>query len=231
MYELLVSSPLYVLLFGIAFWFVLALAGAKSLLAMERIEPRRVQESEARSILADLLSQGFVEPQWLDEHSYEPIGVFQHGLTHLAVWQRNHERTYLGIYLAPRGKRLADIETIFEHGGGLVTCTSSEVQLLPSPPGHWKQSFSVHCVAGLHRHHEEGLQFLTEVTGARPSRERIAVEDEIISTTREKCRFARSFPLWFLRIPYWYFIRCPRMHGKSIRQQHKSQDPALLTAR
>jgi len=226
----LLYLPLYGLLLAIGLWVLISWAGARSVNALENIRLERLPEAAARPILAEMLSHDFVDPEWLDEHSYEPLGVFRHGMIHLAVWQRRHERTYLAIYLAANRRRLADVETMFDDGGGLQTGSTSETHVVPPRPNHWKQSFSVKQLMELHQHHEEGLAFLKNAIGQRPGQREKPVEDEIIESSRATCHFVRSIPLWPLRMPYWYFVRRHRLHGMGVRQQFEILQPERVLA-
>jgi len=226
----LLYLPLSGLLIGIALWILISWAGARSVNALENIRLERLQEAKARPILAEMLSHDFVDPKWLDEHYYEPLGVFRQGIIYMAVWQRGHERTYLAIYLAANRRRLADVETMFDDDGGLQTGSTSETHVVPPRPNHWKQSFSVKQLTELHQHHEEGLAFLQDTIGARPGQQEIPVEEEIIEGSRATCHFVRSIPLWPLRMPYWYFVRRHRLHGIGVRQQFESRRPERALA-
>lgn len=223
----LLQFPFLLPFIFVIIWLRLCWSGARSLLATEKAAVTRLSEAESRAILTELLSQDIADPEWLKDAAFQPVGVFRQSLRPnevvMVVWQRKPERTYLTFYRILGQFRVMDIETMFDGDGGLATLNVPDGHIFPAQCGYWKQCFQISNLSELCRLHDEGLDFLAQRTSAQPSKATIKIEDEIKNGVEKKCAFVRSIPFWFLRIPYWYFLRRRRLFGKSVREQYQTE--------
>jgi hypothetical protein len=216
-------------------WIAISLIGALPVLLLSNVELTELDDIAARPMLEKALKQGSLESLWLATHDFEPQGVFQAkgqaGNPHFVVWRRTAERTYLCIYvfLDIRPRIETDLITIFEFGE-LTTGTTKDCIAVPGSTEYWGQSFSVSNVAELWKHHQESLDYLAVRMGRWPSTQDVGFREDLVHSLRGQTAAIRSVPLWFLRLPYWYFVRRFRLHGKSIREQLEDETPILLTA-
>jgi hypothetical protein len=223
MSDSMIQTLMYGLAIGAGLWLVVAYAGAKAISQLEKADLNRLEGTEANLALQKILTHHFADQPWLSGNGFKPLGVFRISNIDLAVWQREGERTYLSIYFTLQGKQLVDIESMLDNGGGVVTGNMSECLSLPTRPGVWKQCMAVESVAELCRHHNLATFFLTQSVGARPSRELFDIELEIVNATKAQCTYVRSIRFWFLKLPYWYFVRRNQLFGVTVREQIESQ--------
>ncbi len=218
-----VEYLLTIVALGAGLWIVFALGIAGLLRVMEGAGVNRLDGLEARSALENIVNHGFADQPWLNSHEFDPLGVFRISNFDMAVWQRKGERTYLSFYNVFPGRRMVDVDSILDDGCRLITGNSWNIHALPMRPGVWMQSIAVKDIAELCRYHDMGVWFLTQSTGARPSRGDMAIEEEIIHSTKSQCAYVKSLPMWLLRLPYWYFVRRFRLSGKTVREQYECQ--------
>jgi len=142
-----------------------------------------------------------------------------------AVWRRTDKPTFLChcvYWQSNRGARcVPEFVTGFAQDISLVTANSRDAQMLPQKEGSYKQTFSDECLDDLWDRHIVGEDYLIDQGGAQLVQIEGSFEDHFLKGVREERRYVRSIPLWFLRGPYWYFVRRNKWHGKSIMVQHE----------
>src|SRR5688500_17589973 len=121
-------------------WTLIAAAGALPLLMLSRVELKPVDEIKSRKLLRKVLTSKSMDPNWVVESGFRPVGVFQItgqiGDPHMVTWQRDGENTYLCVYVLQGDPKGIDIVTIFENGG-LTTGSSKDGQAVPPRPDRW----------------------------------------------------------------------------------------------
>jgi hypothetical protein len=200
-------------------------AGALPLAMMSHATLVRLNDDSARQFLRRVLSAKIVTPQWLLDKGFEPMGVFQLSLQGLVmvVWQLRGERTFLAAYVI-QSRVIPSFITEFEQGS-LTTGISRDGLMVPPRPAHWLQAFRSSNIEDQWSHHLDALEFLRGATSQTPKREPIAdFAAYVLDWVRAHAAYTRSKPLWFLRIPYWYFVRRSSLYGKSVREQHLRMD-------
>jgi hypothetical protein len=220
-----VQVAIYALLAVAALWIVISAAGALPLLMLAKVNMVKLEADAARPWLQKVIRLGVVEPQWLSDQRFEPRGVYQApgqvGDPHFVVWQRAGERSYICVYIVMKNRVEIDLITMFDNGG-LTTGTTKDGLTIPGRPGHWMQAFPVRVVDQLWKYHEDALAFLKQTTGQRPSTQAIDFADEFMTSVRGHVAYVRTIPLWFLRIPYWYFVRRTRLNRQTVQQQYEN---------
>jgi hypothetical protein len=216
----------YALLGFVALWIIISAAGALPIWMLAKVTLAKVEGDSARKWLQEVFRQGLVEPQWLADNNFEPQGVYlaphQIGNPHFVVWRRAGERSYVCVYIITQNRQHRaeiDLVTAFELGG-LTTGTTKDSFTIPGRPGHWMQAFPERQVAPLWKLHDDALTFLKQTTGQRASTEVIDFADDFVSNVRAHIAYVRTIPLWFLRIPYWYFVRRNRLFKLPIHEQY-----------
>ena len=206
------------LLIGV--WILVSVAGSGPVLAMHRVALSPVSENETAKLLAQVLSSGSIDAQWLSSTGFNPVGAYRvdhmPGVAGLVTWKKDGERTYLCAYQLAGGQVLFDIVTFFQTGM-LTTGKSKDSQLLPYSPGNYLQSFTA-TTAVLYRRHQEGLQMLSRSKKLVPLATDGSFEDDFAAVMSEQLAYIRSLVLWPLRIPWWYFMRRSQRHDKTLAQ-------------
>ena len=186
-----------------------------------KMELRPLPEEEAASHLKRLLADGIIDSDWLEENGFEPAGVYRAtelpGRPNLVGWKKVGERTYFCVYMFFLSEPIVQLEFMSVFGERTLTTGSSmSAQSTPPPRGSWQQTFSEPGASGLWRHHQAGLDYLAGKTGLRPDDEPSSFAEDLVAVTRRQVAHARSFLLWPLQIPRWYFVRRPAFHQKAI---------------
>ena len=205
---------------AVGVWVVIAVAGSGPILAMERVAMESLSDREAEPLLAQVISSGVVDTQWLSTTGFDPLGAYKidklPGLAGLVAWKKEEEATYLCAYLLTTGDTGIDFVTVCD-GAMLTTGKSKDGHLLPSPQGHYLQTFSA-TTAVLYRRHLDGLKILAEIKNIIPSTSPSELEKVFATAVHQQSRFVRSHLLWPLRVPWWYFTRRSLRHDKSLAQ-------------
>jgi hypothetical protein len=219
-----VQIAIYAILALAALWLVISAAGALPLFMLAKVNLTRLEPNEARPWLQKVIGRGIVEPQWLSDNAFEPRGVYhaagQVGNPHFVIWQKTGQRSYICVYIVMENRVEIDLITMCDVGG-LTTGSTKDGLTIPGRPFHWMQAFPIRDVAPLWKQHEAGLAFITQTTSQRPSTKQMDFIDEFVTNVRAHVAYVRTIPLWFLRIPYWYFFRRNRLYKRTVREQHE----------
>jgi hypothetical protein len=209
------------LLFVAAIWAIISAAGALPIIMLAKMDLKLVDDDKARRLLRLVLTHKNMTPNWIGTHGFSPLGVFEItgtiGSPYVVAWQRAREKTYLCIYVIQQQTKGIDFVTVFEHGG-LTTANTKDTHAAPPRPDRWVQSFQCD-IARQWEHHAAALDFLKQAIGATPSRQETDFRDAFVGNVRAHAKYVRSLPLWFLRMPYWYFVRRNLRHNKPVREQ------------
>jgi hypothetical protein len=201
-------------------WVLIAVAGSGPILAMEHISLEALPDRAAEPLLAKVISSGVVDTQWLSTTGFGPLGAYKidklPGVTGLVAWKKEGETTYLCAYLLTTGDTGIDFVTVCD-GAMLTTGKSKDGHLLPSPQGHYLQTFSA-TTAVLYRRHQDGLKILGKIKNIVPSTSPSEFENIFATAVHQQSRCVRSHLLWPLRVPWWYFTRRSLRHDKSLAQ-------------
>ena len=133
-------------------------------------------------------------------------------------WKHLEQQTFLCVYLIGPGRTELDFVSVFSPTSSLTTGSTRDGQMLPSNSENWSQTFSCDDASELWEHHETGLQFLESTRGVRPTPTAATLAEDFVDSMRAQAVYIRSLPLWFLRVPYWYFTRRFTKHNKPIAE-------------
>ena len=62
---------------AVGVWVVIAVAGSGPILAMERVAMESLSDREAEPLLAQVISSGVVDTQWLSTTGFDPLGAYK----------------------------------------------------------------------------------------------------------------------------------------------------------
>ncbi|BBO30706.1 hypothetical protein PLANPX_0318 [Lacipirellula parvula] len=178
------------------------------------------KEAAAVELFRGLLSSGAIDPQWLRDSGFSPLGAYHLGDAtgrSSVVWKRTGERTYLSVVL--NGGEFSSLEffSAFESGG--LSTGSRILQVLPVAPGRWVQSFSLNDPREVWKRHLQGLEYLRNASGKEPSVSEVTILDEFQSILDDSFRYITSLRFWYLRTAYWPIVRPCWQHGKTVSEQ------------
>lgn len=205
---------------AVGVWILIAIAGSGPILALERVAMESLSDREAEPLVAKVMTSGQFDPQWLATTGFKPKGAYRivklPGVAGIVAWKKEGEATYLCAYLLTTGDVGIDFVTVCD-GAMLTTGKSKDGHLLPSPQGHYLQTFSA-TTAVLYRRHQGGLKILGKIKNIVPSTSPSVLENIFATAVHQQSRCVRSHLLWPLRIPWWYFTRRSLRHDKSLAQ-------------
>ena len=219
-----VSQGLLYFLGGVAaFWLFISFMGSMPVLSMHKAHLTPLDDDEARQILSLVIDEGLLDMAWAKAHNFRPTGAYhvEHipGNIKMVALTRGDEATYFAAYVVATTHTALDLVSVHgDAGNTLTTGTTKDGRLLPTPPGNWLQSFTAQSIDQLWDRHQEGLQYLIS-TGGLPAKPAAAnLTKHFSSALQGQAKHIRSFTLWPLRVPYWYFIRRNTRHDKPIQQ-------------
>jgi hypothetical protein len=120
----------------------------------------------------------------------------------------------------PNGMKVFEFITWFGDDTALTTTTTALAFLFPRPPGSFLQSMITSDIEALWKYHLEGENFLLNEHGIKTSQ--VATTDAEYLITQElqtQGKYISKIPFFWLRAPYWFYIKRSRMRGISIRKQ------------
>jgi len=203
------------------FWGFIAFAGAAPVMSFHKIQLTELSPQATRKALKLAIGSRLdVDGGWMRDQGIRPLGAFK--AKHLAMqptivaWQLPGEATYFCIYLIQGAAQSMDWVTIFGDRT-LSTGGSRDGQLFPTVPGNWIQTFTSNDAVVLWEQHRAAMDWIQSTQGLSPDRGDEAFEDLFEDELRAQGAHIRSIPLWFVRIPFWYFVRRHTRHGKPIQ--------------
>jgi hypothetical protein len=103
----------------------------------------------------------------------------------------------------------------------LTTTASSSAFLFPRPPGAFIQSLNTSSVEELWKYHLDGEEFLLKEFGMEVSQNAHIddLEYHLNDWAQRQGKYIRKIPFFWVRAPYWFYIRRFRMRGVSVRKQ------------
>ena len=218
----MVDTIIILAVLALAFWGFIAFAGAMPVMSFHKIELQELPpESMRKALKLAIGSRLDVDGNWMRDHGMKPLGAFK--ARHLAMeptivtWQRAGEATYFCIYLIQGAAQSMDWVSIMGDRT-LSTGGSRDGQLFPTMPGNWLQTFSSNDAGVLWEHHQAALDWIQSTEGVSPDRgDAAAFEDLFEDELKAQGEHIRSLPLWFVRIPFWYFTRRFTRHNKPVQ--------------
>ena len=139
----------------------------------------------------------------------------------VAAWRHMEHPTYF-VLLSTGPKKFFVFLTEFSEHSDLVTGSAKHFQLFPKPPGHYVQTFSKLSLDDLFARHLAAARYVTTAGAVQVKPTPWAFEDAFTKGEALQAAYLQSLPFWFLRAPYWYYVRKTRFHNKAIERLHKS---------
>ncbi len=215
MYVLIV----FILLASVVIWLLISRMTVATIRKLSDPEPllRAVPGDTAMRDVSD----------WPAANAYEPDSRFEFdglvgvdALVDVLVWHNPEAHTYLVSY-AVMDKTWWEFVTLFRGQGGnvlagLTTSSVDDSLTLPSPPGHFIQAFGRLDRDGLLARHREGVALLQDRMGLRPVNPTQGTREMIIDSIECQIAHVQRIPYWYLKGPYWYFIRRRRRVNRPI---------------
>jgi hypothetical protein len=198
--------------------------------------------------LSDMLAVEFLEGlddfslneevnQWALEHNFYPSGTFYFKTrrAHMCftTWMEAQQHTIL-LFLFCRQisknnrynyeiaeNSSIEFSTQFEPDISLSTSNSESVHTLPGRPKEYKESFPGISIEVIYRKHSDSIAFLTKRSNLkiRPIKE--PVNNLLLESMHEDCKYAKSIPWWPLKSIYWHFARKYLWQNLTIQQQYE----------
>lgn len=168
-----------------------------------------------------------LKPQadWAFEKGFDAfIGmyVFKLGVAvFVSVWRHKKHPTYFLVILMS-GKPILNFITGFSENLELSTASAKHFQLCPQAPGHYMQTFSKLSLDGLFDRHLASARFLTTKGGIKMRPVPWGFEEAFTRREMAQAAYLESLPLWFLRAPYWFYLRRRFYHNKTIEELHRA---------
>ncbi len=166
--------------------------------------------------------------QWAEQNGFAFAGCYLVKMgshkAFISAWCHVDRPTLLCRYSIPLSRPSqggTDIATDFADDVSLTSCDVKGGLFNPKPPKHYHQGFAGLTLDELWSRHVEMEDYLMDVGGARLVSRQIDFANGFVDACRKENQYIRSLPLWFLRGPYWFFVRQNLLHNKSIRQQHE----------
>ena len=216
-------EELYWLLFAMALPLVMIIvAGSLSILKNSRatLEPAEASQNRYWNQIAAARKYD----SWAEELGLEPVGCYvmpSPGPAFIAAWRHRDRATCFCMYHIAN-RYIYDFVTIFSNGGSLTTGSSKDGNWAPAMPLCYKQTFSENDMNALWSLHLAGETYLKKEARIEVARPLEDFENLFIDYIHRQAAHIRSHFLWPLRMPYWYLIRRPRRHNRSIEDQHQA---------
>lgn len=126
----------------------------------------------------------------------------------------------------PNGLKVFEFVTLFGDDITLTTTTTASAFLFPRPPGSFLQSMITTDVESLWKYHLDGENFLLNEYGIEPSQVTTTnIEHLINQELQTQGKYISKTPFFWLRAPYWFYIKRFRMRGVSVKKQFSRQIP------
>lgn len=159
--------------------------------------------------------------EWATRNGFEFVSAYSLVLgvkAFLGVWRHQQHPTYFVVIFAGDNK-IPSFTTEFSSDHGLDT-NGSNLDMLPSSPGNYKQSFTNASLDELFTRHLQAIEYLWRVGQMRFEANPRSLEESMKYGAQRQAAYIRTLPLWPFRSPYWYYIDRRRKAGKSVEEQH-----------
>jgi hypothetical protein len=160
---------------------------------------------------------------WAHATGFDFVGGYtmQLGIKAFVAAWHHRERPCYFVLLIAAGNKIPTFTTEFSAERSLDT-TGSDQDMLPAPPGHYKQGFTKTPVDELYRRHMEAEEYLMRVGQVQYQPDLLGLEEAVSRDAKLQSAYIRSLPLWPFRAVYWYYIGKRKKANKSIEEQHRA---------
>ncbi|MEL7334902.1 MAG: hypothetical protein AAFN70_01735, partial [Planctomycetota bacterium] len=157
--------------------------------------------------------------RWGFANQLQPVGAF-HVMdagqkVDFVAWQIPDQSTWMVTYLINDSIVMVDLTS--EVGPyNVTTCTRQDSHMLIPPATSFLQSFSNLDTQNLYLRHQEAVNYIQSQSGVSISPTTQDFAQSFLAANLKTLETSQSLPLWWLRIPYWYFVRQNVRHNKPI---------------
>lgn len=178
-----------------------------------QLEPLGMDAPRVPSGLADASVH-----RWAQSCNFQFLGYYYEHRTgsFIAAWQLTDQPTFFCVYIL-QDRRFYDFITLYDRNISLCTGSSKDGQTLPSPPGHFVQTFTHVTLDQQYTEHNYADTF---IRGRLELilRADVTFETAFVNSLRRTAQHVRTLPFWFFRGLHWFFVRRRRLHGRTIEQ-------------
>jgi hypothetical protein len=165
--------------------------------------------------------QRFLE---LNQFSFDDSLRYQN--IEVGAWKQSNISTIQRQYIfttSPISASLKTFEfvTLFGDDVSLTTTVSVSAFLFPRPPGAFIQSMKTSDIESLWKYHLEGEIFLLNEHGVKklPVTNDNDIEYLMNEWIQRQGKYICKTPFFWLKAPYWCYVRRYRMEGVSVKMQ------------
>lgn len=159
--------------------------------------------------------------QFIARHGFTLADVLQYSDIPFAIFRLPNEarvETYL-VVMRAAGKMVCDFVSDFGPNCSLTTCRHSNGFVHPRPPGAHMQGFPKATLEQLFDLHLAGELFLAENGLLEPGELEPDLAVRIERGLRRQGAHIRSYPGFWWKAPWWFWVTRHRMNGRSLAQQ------------
>jgi hypothetical protein len=125
---------------------------------------------------------------------------------------------YLMVMMA-RGRYVCDLTSDFSATESLTTVASADLFVYPRLPGAHAQGFPKASLEQLWLHHLESELYLLDQRKVTLGRREPDLLTHLEQTLRRQGEFIKATPLYWLKAPYWFYVKRHRMANRTVPQQ------------
>jgi hypothetical protein len=156
---------------------------------------------------------------FLDRNKFSFYGSFQYDQTEAEIWEQHLSNQPRRCFVLMK-QSVPDFVTKFNEQFTLSSAGHNAAFLLPRPYGAFLQSKLTKDIEQLWQYHMEAEHFLIEQQIVEiPQVDTISIEESINQFTVNQGIYINKIPFFWLRAPYWYYIKRFQMLDVSIQEQ------------
>jgi hypothetical protein len=156
------------------------------------------------------------------EHALVASEVLQYAQIPFAIYrwpeEPGHPERYLMVMMA-RGRYVCDLTTDFSDTESLTTVASADLFVHPRLPGAHAQGFPKATLQQLWLRHLESELYLLDQKKVTLGRREPDLLTHLEQTLRRQGEHIKATPLYWLKAPYWFYVKRHVMANKTVPQQ------------
>jgi hypothetical protein len=156
---------------------------------------------------------------FLEKNKFVFYGSFKYKNVNLAFWEQNAPDESQRFFILLQ-QFMPEFVTQFNEEVGLTTSGHASAFMYPRPYGAFLQSKKTKNIDRLWQYHKEGEEFLVEECSIEVTQSlTVKIEDRISQWMVKQGTYISRIPFFWIRAPYWFYIKRFIMLNVSIRQQ------------
>lgn len=195
-----------------------------------RNSARAMSSGRSRAIrcveIGDKIRSTVPHQRFLELNQFSFDDSFRYQSIQAGAWKQSNISTIQRQYIfmtSPSSASLKIFEfvTLFGDDVSLTTTASISAFVFPRPPGAFIQSMKTNDVEALWKYHLEGENFLLNEHGVKkvPITNDNDIEYRMNEWIQRQGKYICKTPFFWLKAPYWFYIRRYRMEGVSVKMQ------------